>query len=485
MSGRPAPDHTPAGDHALGGSPLMRAVLVLIAVGLVAVVASGVWMVLRDSDPGSVSTPTIAVLPTVSPDASAEAGTATPSTPDGSPVATQSPTVSPEGTPVPRSGSLSSLLALAPDRVWDDSVPLPVVASYADITAWTSLQGMVTPTGLGDPTLSAWTAGLGALALPTSLGTRGTETIWQECYGFTLMEVHQVLSVGAAPNSVTIMTGAFDRRALEDAWVRSGYQAVKIEGVTIWSLFPGDTIDLSARASRPSLGSLNNIVLLDDGTLVAAAKLSRLQDVLKVQHGDRSSLLENGDVLDLLAPLGSGEGVISAEIARGDLVEAPPAVTAVSTPMLSATPAASPIATPGLSLAMPEIRLVLIGLRSTAADRATPGASPVSTPAPIGTATPGLDPPVEMVAIFTFEEHDDETTISGRNVMAQRLGIERSAVTGEPYAHRLRDSRVSVAISPDRHDVVVMRAGLVDGAADWLQIVETRDLGFAFWEQAP
>ncbi|HWK80012.1 MAG TPA: hypothetical protein VNP95_04560 [Thermomicrobiales bacterium] len=491
------PDHPVEVDADAGGTPLLRAVLVLVAVALVGVIASGVWMVLRDKEPGTPPVPAATSTATITSTAGATAedgsGTAIPPSPSagGSPVAgstaTIATTIAPAGTPVPRSGSLPSLLALAPDRLDDDSVPLPIVASYADLAAWSRVNGMAMPTGLDDPMLAAWTANLNALALPTSLGTRGTEAIWQESYGFTLTDVEQVLSVGAAPNSVTIMTGTFDRRTLEDAWVRSGYQAVKIEGVTIWSLFPGDTIDLSARASRPSLGSLNNIVLLDDGTLVAAAKLSRLQAVLKVLHGDQSSLAQNDAVRDLIAPLGDGEGVISVEIARGDLVEAPPAATAPATPGADGTriPVASPVATPQAPT-VPEVRLVLVGLRATGAGDVASVATPVAaTPAPFGTATPGRDPAVEMVVILAFADDADTTAIEARAAMTQRLAIGRSAVTGEPYARRYRDPLVQVAITPGRNAVVVMRAGLADGAADWLQVVETRDLGFAFWEQEP
>ncbi|MGN6483851.1 MAG: hypothetical protein ACTHMX_05555, partial [Thermomicrobiales bacterium] len=473
----PPPDNggvptRPPHDHPVDGSgaPLLRATLVLVAVVMVAVIAGGVWMVLRDKEPGTPSAPTTTItVPSAPATAEGAATGAAPSTtpagtPDGTPAdATTETATTPAGTPVPRSGSLPSLLALAPDRLDDDSVPLPIVASYADLAAWSTLNGMAMPTGLDDPTLAAWTANLNALALPTSLGTRGTEAIWQESYGFTLTDVEQVLSVGAAPNSVTIMTGTFDRRTLEDAWVRGGYQAVKIEGVTIWSLFPGDTIDLSARASRPSLGSLNNIVLLDDGTLVAAAKLSRLQAVLKVLHRDQSSLAQNDAVQDLIAPLGDGEGVISVEIARGDLVEAPPTAVAPT----SATPAAdetrssvaSPAATPTAET-MPEVSLVRVGLRATGAGDNGTSAQPVpATAAPSGTAASGGDPGVEMIVILAFADDAETSAIDARAAMTQRLAIGRSAVTGEPYARRYRDPLVQVAITPGRNAVVVMRAG--------------------------
>lgn len=460
--------------HVVGGTPLLRAFLVIIALALVAVISGGVWMVLRDSSGDALPTPTSVQQTTVA------LADQTPSPPDGGPEPTST---TPIGTPVPRSGSLASLLTLAPDHLDDDSVPLPVVASYADLAAWTTLHGMKMPNGIDDPALPAWMTSLDALALPTSLGTRGVEPIWQECYGFNLTDVHQVLSVGAAPNSVTIMTGEFDRHTLEDAWVRSGYQAVKIEGMTIWSLFPNDTIDLSARASRPSLGSLNNIVLLDDGTLVAAAKLSRLQGVLKVLHGNAGSLAQNDQVRDLIAPLGAGQGLISAEIARGDLVETPPMVApADGTPVASIDTVATPVSSP----VMPEVRLVLIGIRispNPAGSSASPTAHEDSSPVALGTAVSNADEPIDMVTILTLADDDDAAT--ARAVMTQRLGTGRSSVTGEPYARRYRDPHVQVAISPERAHAVVMSAGLTQGPADWRQIVETRDLGYAFWEPEP
>jgi hypothetical protein len=431
-------------------------------------------MVLRESSNDMMPTPTSIQQ---SPDVAANQ---TPSPAMGGPEPTAT---APAGTPVPRSGTFSSLLALAPDHLDDDSVPLPVVASYADLATWTNLHGMKMPNGLDDPALSAWMTSLDALALPTSLGTRGVEPIWQECYGFNLTDVQQVLSVGAAPNSVTIMTGEFDRRTLEDAWVRSGYQAVKIEGVTIWSLFPGDTIDLSARASRPSLGSLNNIVLLDDGTLVAAAKLSRLQGVLKVLHGNAGSLAQNDQVRDLVAPLGTGQGLISAEIARGDLVEAPPMFTGSivdGTPVPTATTVATPLASP----AMPEGGLVLIGIRVSSSVSGAPASPTVAVDrSPVASGTAANNAEVDMVMIVTLADDDD--AVAARSVMTQRLGAGRSGITGEPYTRRYRDPHVQISISPGRAHVVVLDAGLTQGPADWRQIVETRDLGYAFWEAEP
>jgi hypothetical protein len=482
----------PPRDHGEGGSPILWGALVLVALALVAVIAGGAWMVLRDADTTELPT-AIAGTDAATADVAATGVPPSPSPQSSSTPESGRPAPAGDaGTPVPRSGSLPSLLDLAPDQLDEDNVPLPIVASYADLVAWTAVQGMAMPAGPDDPAAASWAGTLDALALPTTLGTRGMEPVWQESYGFALTDVHQVLSVGAAPNSVTIMTGTFDRPTLEDAWVRSGYQAVKIEGLTIWSLFPGDTIDLSARASRPALGSLNNIVLLDDGTLVAAAKLSRLQAVLKVLHGYRSSLAQNDDVRDLVAPLGDGSGVISAEIDRGTLVEAPPTAQsgANATPSSSGTPAATPDASSGTpaSAAMPDVGLVLVGLRVAAregdavATPAVPAGEPGSSP--VAQVEAGRGARVEMIAIFTFVD-PDAPVARARSIMTQRLASARSEVTGEPYTHQYRELRLRGASRPGGGTVLVMEAELIDGPADWRRIVETRDLGFAFWEAEP
>ncbi|HYI26149.1 MAG TPA: hypothetical protein VD767_12130, partial [Thermomicrobiales bacterium] len=165
-------------------------------------------------------------------------------------------------------GSLPEMLNLAPNRLADGSLPLDDIATYADIARWMAARGIATPASITDPAFAAWSAELAVLAIPDTLRASGLDPAWDAAYGFSLLDVQQVLQVGQAPDYVVIMRGAFDPAALQAAWVASGYQPVELEGVTAWSLTPGDTIDLSPAASRPAMGSLNNIVLLEDGTLV-------------------------------------------------------------------------------------------------------------------------------------------------------------------------------------------------------------------------
>ena len=470
-----------------------RFVIVAAMLVLIVVVVGAGWLALRAQSPDDVA-PAGSPSPVAKEQTLAMAeGTAA--------TASSSPTT--QGKAMPRAGSLLDMLQYAPDRLSDDSLPLPFVASYADISGWMAQQGLTTPASLSDPNLAAWERELGALALPTSLATRGTQAIWQTTYGFDLTQIDQVLTIGQAPDSVTIFKGRFNSDDLRNAWVSSVYQPVKVEGVTIWSLFPQDRIDLSAPASRPALGSLNNIVLLDDGTLVAAAKLSRLQSVLKVLNGDNSSLADNTDVQRLLSPLSMSDTLISAEIAKGDLLEATSMTTsrtASSTPIVATTTkpgmrASSPVSgttetkataeasTGQTAVQMPEVELTLIGLQ-----RASDAESSASATPALLEATPARSPGrranrSEMVMIIILK--DDDKATAARTVIADRLARDRSTVTGFPFANRLTMSSFDVIAANGGTDVLVLHANLIEGPADWVKIVETRDLGFAFWVRAP
>ena len=113
-------------------------------------------------------------------------------------------------------GTLPAMLALAPDRL-DNDLPLADVAAYADIAAATRTHGLAWPVSRADPSLAAWEANLAALALPPALAARGLDPVWETTYGFTTLQLHQVLTVGQAPDTATIFHGDFDVAALNDA----------------------------------------------------------------------------------------------------------------------------------------------------------------------------------------------------------------------------------------------------------------------------
>jgi len=440
--------------HAL---PWVRIVSIVV---VMAMLASGLWMVIRqvdDTDVGNLD-PTEAVA---SPEASPP-GTPPPATPPDP--ATPEGEDGPDWTP----GSLPDLLTYAPDRLADDSLPLNDVARYADIAGWMSAHGITTPTSLADPALPEWEAELDNLAIPLSLRERGLEPVWQATYGFDLTQVEQVLIVGQAPDYVMILKGAFDPDALQASWVASGYQAVEVEGATVWSLFPGDTIDLSAQESRPAMGTLNNMVMLEDRTLVAAAKTSRLGSTLQVVNGNAPSLADNNDIAALLLPEIGVERLASAVISKGSLLQTSEAAMAGSL----ATPPSSPdpglVATPEAEGGMPEVNVVLLGILLPPFPLLPGEATPVAGRAEAG----------RLTMLLVLDDMNDAQVAD--EVITSRLERERSTVTGDPYSSRIGEPRVTVLDGDDRA-VVMMSGELTYGSGDWLDILGTRDLGFAFW----
>ena len=214
--------------------------------------------------------------------------------------------------------SLPELLAYAPDRLSDGSLPLNDVVRYANIARWSASGTVTVPSGRADPQAGAWLESLAPLALPAALRERGLDPAWASAYGFDLTQVDQVLVVGHAPDYVMVLRGRFDPQTLQDAWVTSGYQPVEVQGATAWSLYPEDQVDLSAPESRPGMGTLNNVLLLDDGTLITAARSSHMAATVKVIAGDAPSLAQHEHILPLLDP---GAPLVSAVISKGSLLQ--------------------------------------------------------------------------------------------------------------------------------------------------------------------
>lgn len=354
--------------------------------------------------------------------------------------ATPMATFDPE--PTPAVGSLQDLLTYAPDRLADNSLPLSEIAQYADVQRWLESQGIALPTDPSDPAWDAWLDALSQLALPEVLATRGADDIWQETYGFSLLDVYQVLAVGSAPDYVMIIRGNFDADLLHSTWAENGYQAVRVNGVTYWSLNPGGNVDLSAPASRPALGNLNNLVLLDDGTLVATARSGRLEQTLATIADQQPSLAENSAIEAQLAAGIDPEQIVTCVLLKGTVLEA-----------AAATPVATPTAT------LPEASMLLSGLSLT------PNGEPI------------------YVIVAAYNSAADATQAYNR--AANELTHGTSSITHKPYADRLQVSSMRIVASGDDESLLVIHATPLYGWGDWLTITEQRDFAFLMWPREP
>lgn len=363
------------------------------------------------------------------------------------PVATRAtplPTFDPD--PVSPPGSLLHMLGYAPDRLGDGSIPLNEIADYADIQRWMASQGIATPIDSSDPNWDIWIAGLEPLAIPEVLATRGNDASWRATYGFGLVDVYQVLAVGSAPDLVLVLRGNFDADVLQSAWAESGYQAVRVDGVTYWSLNPAGSLDLSAPASRPALGNMNNLVLLEDGTLIATARSTRLEQTLSTVNGTKSSMADNTDILTLLPSGAHPDQIVTASILRGSVLETPavpPTAVAVATPI-------TPVS---------KVGLLLTGL--SIADSGSP----------------------VFVIIATYDSVEDATMAYTR--AQQEIATGQSSVTGLPYSDRLTVASMRVLASRDQESLLIIEGVPLRGWEDWLQMTEERDFGYLMWPREP
>lgn len=398
--------------------------------------------------------------------------------PTDAPVAVSTPAASPEATPAPaillpdlplvtveqyRRGTLPDLLRYSPDRLADDSLPLSDVAQYANIAAWMTARNIETPTGPDHPAFAAWEAELHHLAIPSVLATRANDDLWIQTYGFRLSDVDQVLAVGQAPDLVLVLRGDFDAGQLQDAWVESGYQAVRSENRTLWSLFPGDAVDLSAPASRPALGNMNNVVLLEDGTLIATSRLARLEQAVRAYQGDGPSLDENPQMAALLAPPTYPQRLDTAVILKAGMLATDPAtpVVMVTPPRKAWVGGATPIVeAQARPVVLPEATLFLAGLD------APPG---------------GGAPEFSLVLTYGSPEEAVQAALRADRV----LRMAESPVTGQPYRERISPRSVRAHASEGDAFVLFIHADLPRGGEDWLVMIRERDLGFVMWPWEP
>lgn len=397
---------------------------IILAIVIIAAVLN--WVLQSDQGPLEPS-PEPTSLATVGP-------TLTPAT------ATPTATFNPVSSPAP--GSLQDMLRYAPDRLADDSLPLSDIAQYADIQRWMTLHGVPVPTGPGDPAWASWHQELRSLAIPEVFATRGTDDVWIDTYGFGLHQVYQVLAVGSAPDFVVVMRGDFDAEVLSTAWAESGYQAVRVNGVTYWSLNPGGSVDLSAPASRPALGNMNNVVLLDDGTLIATSRSSRLEQTISTIQDTEPSLAENPAIQALLAPGTDPESFVTAVLLKGSVLE--PLVTTARTELVS-TPVAE----------NSEAALLIAGLQV--------GEDPES---------------VRMVLVTSYESTNFATAAYAR--ASRQLATGTSGITGLPYRLRVHPVSMRVLATTDG-SLLVLHLNPITEVGDWREIIEQRDLGYLMW----
>jgi hypothetical protein len=377
---------------------------------------------------------------------------------------------SPSSTPTSVNATFFDMLGLSPDTYEGNSSPSEI-AEFADVELQLAEVGVASPPSLDDPGFRQWFLATMWLPFPRSLQTRGLDPDWHDVFGFDLLQIDQSLVTGEPPEQITFLRGRFDQSEVTTALTNTGYQSVDVEGVPAYSLFADTTIDLANPASQLALNSMNNAVFLPDGTLVFAATLDLIREVVAVSQGNATSLADRLDVSALVqamprplatAVLVPGSALLLGDMMVGQMIEDPNGLDELMAEIEQLGE-------------MPPITMGLIGvtpggpLQPVSSD-GTPESSPV--PLPDVGAPAALD--IGLLTLTLADAREAE------QIAVARIGALDSLRYERPYSELF--TNVTPA-GPADLPVAVIELGLSDEILPsiWADLLFSRDMLFVGW----
>lgn len=348
--------------------------------------------------------------------------------------------------------ALTALLQATPASLVTDAAN-GVLFYHADLAAQFAACGV-------DRTAADWLSGTNlyavtaALALVSAGFQYGASPDFAAALGFTPLQVDRAVEIGGPPNALSIYQGGLDRVALEAAWAKTGFTQVALDGGrTLWTLGEEGEIDPASPIAQFGAGAFNNLLLLDDQTLL----VSRMGEPVRAAAAHAASGDAAASVL----------GIAGVPQAIATLSPTVVSTIGLSGRGLAGSPrpdAATPVA-PG---AMPEIAVALFGIEAGArgeidATGATPAAG--STAEDTGTSAQ-----VE-VRLVTASRADAETAAT---TAASRWGAMRSQVTQQPFAELM--TLVSSGVSEVEETVAAIDFASGPTPGRWIQLVAMQDL---------
>lgn len=366
-------------------------------------------------------------------------------------------TTAAQGTPATSdaSGPVAQLQSLV------QLVPSSLVASgsgalfyHADLVAQFAACGV-------DRSAADWMSGTNLYAVTASLALvsagfqYGASPDFAKALGFSPLDVDRALEVGGPPNALSIYQGGLDRAALEAAWASTGFTQVSLDGgLVLWTLGEKGEIDPESPIAQFGAGAFNNLILLDDQTLLVA----RMGEVIRTTAKHALSGDAAASVLGV-------EGVQSAITTLSPTVASSIALnsTALTTP---SRPDAA--ATQVLTGKMPPISIALFGIEAGARGQiAADGSTPVAGATPVGQGEAAL---VE-VRLVTASAADAD---AAAKVAASRWETMQSQVTQQQFSDLM--TLVSSGVSPveERVAAIDLESGAAPGR--WIQLVAMQDL---------
>lgn len=363
----------------------------------------------------------------------------------------------PSASPVTRGGTymadardrLRSLLALVPAEVLGGPDPTSELFSWNDLQAQFFAHGIDDPMTQTDAVVEATVP----LAITDDLMPYAMQPDVREALGFSPLEVHQMLVAGAPPDRVVIYAGGIDAASLTATWEVAGYARTTGEHGDFWTLGEEGEPDLG-RPGPLALGSLNNVAVLAEDTVVFTRTSALLDTVLATQGATAADDADVAMLIDTLpADAVSAVALPGATFRADTMVPENPgrdAPTTVGDLLAESDAAVGP---------MPPVALGLVCVTSGAA------------PAMDGTPVAGHLQPRARMAFLTGSDDDAR---AAAEVAFWRLEHIQSPTTGVVYSERFVPTN-----TPDEAvdgPVMVVEFGPdVAMTGNWWQIVAMRD----------
>jgi hypothetical protein len=318
-------------------------------------------------------------------------------------------------------GGLSAMLPHVPASLLAPAsgVAYWTYAIYADVASQLAALGIPAPRRDDTAGHRRWWFALSGFALPIHTSTT-IHPSWHDVFGWTMHEVDQSLEYVDAGERVMILRGNFDFDLIRSSLERSRYRPIAIDGGTIYSLFPDRHIDWGNQASHLMTGDLNNLALMDNGTLVGTGPLNALEQALSVGQDAAPSLAADEGTAMLLSAV--EEPLATAVVIPGtalDYIGLTPDGKVVENPNVPsqfASRIAEMAEATDASLEMPPIKLVLMGM--------TAGGPPSHFLSSGSAATPTVDSPAATIWAYVLFKSSEDAELAVL-VLRERLAALR------------------------------------------------------------
>ncbi len=354
---------------------------------------------------------------------------------------------------------LTEMLAMVPAELPELEDPEGLYVAYADLAAQLDAVGIEPPASFEDEGFRDWSRATLGMWLPS------IPSLWfQEFradYGFDLLQAEQTLEISLPPFNLSLYRGQFDEAAVLAALEEIGYRPGGVADRLVLSL--GDEISFEG-PGRYTLGAMNYMTILEDGTLAFASQRSTIEAIIAVDNGEAPSMAEEDGVATLLSHAPSD--LVTALLAPGTQLMADPLAGFLRTEA-GATPDLDAMATEQAAIAeMPRVSLALLGETAGGplmpAGEGTPEPLPENVPAARGVIVLLMPGPAAAEAAVP--------------VIEERLATGATLSNGQPFAQLFPDPTVTAV---PEEAVVVVELPFGETSRGILRVLfNSRDLGF-------